>query len=162
MANLLQHPAVVVCCFAVLAAAACFPATAASALAWPHPIPARIQDGANPDLFVMTLGEVKTPIADGVFDLVKDAVTLLDGTVRSNYFREVSGIKFYQPLDKFRFALPPSGWCAWYYYYSRVTADEVLRSTDWIAASVAVSWQIPLVPQGDCPGGIDYIVMAMV
>ena len=47
--------------------------------AWPHAIPCRIQDGSNPDLFVMTLGDVQTPIADGVFDPVKDAVTLKDG-----------------------------------------------------------------------------------
>src|ERR1043165_1871751 len=84
---------------------------------WPHPIPCRIHDGINPDLFVMTLGDVETPIADGVFDPVADRVELKDGTVRTNYYRDVLGVKFYQPLDKSRFALPPSGWCTWYYYY---------------------------------------------
>src|SRR5204863_9383302 len=87
--------------------------------AWPHVVPCRIEDGPNPDLFVMTLGSVETPIAQGVFDPIKDRVILQNGTVKSNYYRDDLGVKFYQPLDKSRFALPPSGWCSWYYYYSR-------------------------------------------
>ena len=31
-----------------------------------HPIPARIHDSANKDLWVMTLGDVETPLADGI------------------------------------------------------------------------------------------------
>ena len=71
-----------------------------SSQAWPRPIPCRIQDGANQDLFVMTLGNVATPIADGVFDPVKDEVTLNDGSVKKNYYRDVLGMKQYQPLDR--------------------------------------------------------------
>src|SRR5215469_6381175 len=44
--------------------------------AWPAPIPCRVRDGANRDLLVMTLGDVETPLADGVFDPLKDEVTL--------------------------------------------------------------------------------------
>jgi hypothetical protein len=102
--------------------------------AWPHPIPCRIQDGSNPDLFVMTLGDVETPIAQGVFDPIKDEVTLKDGTVTSHYYRDVRGIKFYEPLDKSRFPLPPSGMCTWYYYYTRVNEDEVRWNAEWMAA----------------------------
>jgi hypothetical protein len=104
--------------------------------AWPHPIPCRIQDGANPDLLVMTLGDVETPLADGVFDPAEDLVRLRDGTVKTNYYRDVLGVKFYEPLDKSRYPLPPSGWCSWYYYYNRITADEVKQNTDWIAANL--------------------------
>jgi hypothetical protein len=104
--------------------------------AWPYPIPCRVQDGTNPDLLVMTLGDVKTPIVQGVFDPVKDTVTLNDGTVRTNYYRDTLGVKFYQPLDKSRYKLPPSGWCSWYYYYNRITADEVKRNAEWIAANL--------------------------
>lgn len=107
-----------------------------SARAWPYPIPCRIHDGANPDLFVMTLGDIDTPLADGVFDPVKDSVALKDGTVRTNYYRDVLGVKFYAPLDKSRYSLPPSGWCSWYYYYSRITADEVKRNAEWMAANL--------------------------
>jgi alpha-galactosidase len=102
--------------------------------AWPQVIPCRVQDGTNRDLFVMTLGDVKTPIAGGTFDPVKDEVTLKDNTVISNYYRDVRGIKFYQSLDKSRFPVPPSGWCTWYYYYNRVTEAEVKRNAVWIAA----------------------------
>ncbi len=108
--------------------------SAAAGRAWPQVIPCRIQDGTNRDLFVMTLGDVKTPIAGGVFDPVKDEVTLKDNTVISNYYRDVRGIKFYQPLDKSRFPLPPSGWCTWYYYYNRITEPEVKLNAAWIAA----------------------------
>lgn len=107
-----------------------------TARSWPHPIPCRISDGANPDLLVMTLGNVDTPIADGVFDPVKDCVTLKDGSRKTNYYRDVLGVKFYQPLDKSHFALPPSGWCTWYYYYSRINAEEVRRNAEWIAANL--------------------------
>ncbi len=103
---------------------------------WPHPIPCRTHDGTNSDLLVMTLGQVDTPLADGTFDPVKDAVTLKDGNILTNYYRDVLGVKFYQPLDKSRYPLPPSGWCSWYYYYNRITADEVKRNTDWIAANL--------------------------
>ena len=102
--------------------------------AWPKVIACRIQDDTNLDLFVMTLGDVKTPIAGGVFDPVKDEVTLRDNTVISNYYRDVRGIKFYQPLDKSHFPAPPSGWCTWYYYYNRVTEAEVKSNAVWIAA----------------------------
>lgn len=109
---------------------------AAEPAQWPHPIPCRIQDGANPDLFVMTLGNVQTPVATGVFDPAKDQVTLNDGTIKTNYYRDVLGVTYYRPLDKSIFPLPPSGWCTWYYYYSHITATEVKRNAEWIAANL--------------------------
>src|SRR5437016_5493887 len=99
--------------------------------AWPHPVPARVRDSGNQDLWVMTLGDVKTPLAQGTFDPVKDEVTLKDGTVMKNYYRDTLGIKYYAPLDKTRFPLPPSGWCTWYYYYAQVTEDEVKLNAKW-------------------------------
>lgn len=103
---------------------------------WPHLIPCRIQDGSNPDLFVMTLGPVETPLAQGSFDPVKDLVALKNGDVVSNYYRDALGVKFYQPLDKSRFPLPPSGWCSWYYYYNRINETEVKRNAEWVAANL--------------------------
>lgn len=103
---------------------------------WSRAIPCRIQDGANPDLFVMTLGEVQTPLADGVFRPQTDEVDLRNGTVISNYYQNVLGVKFYQPLDKSHFPDPPSGWCSWYYYYNRVNEQEVKRNTAWLAENL--------------------------
>lgn len=84
----------------------------------------------------MTLGPVQTPIAQGTFDPVKDEVTLKDGTVKTNYYRDVLGVKFYQPLDKSHFPLPPSGWCSWYYYYNRINQTEVKLNAAWLAANL--------------------------
>ena len=106
---------------------------AASGQAWPQIIPCRIHDGTNRDLFIMTLGDVRTPIADGIFDPMKDEVKLKNDTIISNYYRDVLGVKFYQPLDKSRFPAPPSGWCTWYYYYNRINETEVKRNAGWIA-----------------------------
>ena len=103
---------------------------------WPYPIPARIGDGTNKDLFVMTLGEVQTPIADGTFDPVKDEIRLKDGRVLSNYYRDSLGVKYYKPIDKTIFPLPPSGLCTWYYYYQDINENEVKWNTDWIAKNL--------------------------
>src|SRR5918911_1841593 len=101
--------------------------------AWPRPIPARIRDGDNKELLVMTLGDVKTVLADGTFDPAKDEVRLKDGTVRQNYYRQILGVKYFKPLDKLRFPLPPAGWCSWYFYYQEINEDEVKRNARWIA-----------------------------
>ena len=85
---------------------------------------------------MLTLGNVETPLADGVFHPLEDTVKLDDGTEKKNYYRDVLGIKHYRPLDKSRYPLPPSGWCTWYYYYTRITATEVKRNADWIAANL--------------------------
>jgi hypothetical protein len=136
MINIIHRPFFVALFFALSAAEISPAQETKGASSWPHPIPCRIHDGANPDLFVMTLGDIDTPLADGVFDPVKDSVTVKDGTVRTNYYRDVLGVKFYAPLDKSRYSRPPSGWCSWYYYYNRITADEVKRNAEWIAANL--------------------------
>ena len=71
----------------------------------------------------MTLGDVSTPIADGIFDPAKDELRLKDGTTLKNYFRDTLKIKYFQPIDKTRFPLPPSGWCSWYFFYQEHQPD---------------------------------------
>jgi len=100
---------------------------------WPYPIPCRITDGNNPDLFIMTLGDVDAPIAQGTYDPAADRVILKDGTIKERYYRDTLGMTYYQPIDKTHFPLPPSGWCTWYYYYYDITADEVKRNAKWIS-----------------------------
>lgn len=99
-------------------------------------IPARIKDGGNQNLLVMTLGKVETPLADGVFDSAKDEIRLKDGTVKSNYYKDVLGIKYFAPIDKSKFPLPPSGWCSWYFYYQEINEDEIKRNAKWIAENL--------------------------
>ena len=104
--------------------------------AWPHPIPVRIRDSGNKDLLVMTLGAVNPVIADGTFDPATDAVLLKDGSRLENYYRDILKIKYYKPIDKSRFPMPPAGWCSWYFYYQEIGEDEVKRNTDWIAQNL--------------------------
>ncbi|HEY2973241.1 MAG TPA: NPCBM/NEW2 domain-containing protein [Pyrinomonadaceae bacterium] len=104
--------------------------------AWPRPIPVRIRDSGNKDLLVMTLGAVNPVIADGTFDPATDEVRLKGGSSLKNYYRDTLKIKYYKPIDKSRFPLPPAGWCSWYFYYQEIGEDEVKRNADWIAQNL--------------------------
>jgi len=103
---------------------------------WPTSVPCRIQDGDNLDLFLMTLGDVETSLAQGIYDPFTDEVSLNNGTVIHAYFQETLGIEYYQPLDKSVFPLPPSGLCTWYYYYQDINEDEVKGNARWIAENL--------------------------
>jgi len=107
-----------------------------TAQSWPHPIPARIRDSNNKELMVMTLGAVNPSIADGTFDPVKDEMRLHDGSVIKNYFRDTLKIKYFHPLDKSRFPLPPSGWCSWYFFYQEIDENEIKQTAKWIAVNL--------------------------
>ena len=85
---------------------------------------------------VMTLGDVSPSIADGVFDPAKDELRLKDGTVLKNYYRDTLKIKYFQPIDKSRFPLPPSGWCSWYFFYQEINEDEIKLIAKWIAENL--------------------------
>jgi hypothetical protein len=104
--------------------------------AWPTTIPCRIQDGGNLDLFLMTLGDVETPLSQGSYDPRTDEVKLNDGTIMQRYYQDTLGIKYYTPIDKSVFPLPPSGLCTWYYYYQDINEDEVKRNARWIAENL--------------------------
>jgi hypothetical protein len=100
---------------------------------WPYPVPARIKDGANRDLFIMTLGDVTTPLADGMYNPATDEVKLNNGRVIKNYYRDTLRIEFFKPIDKTIFPLPPSGFCTWYYYYQDISETEVKLNAKWVA-----------------------------
>jgi hypothetical protein len=78
---------------------------------WPRAIPVRLEPrgggGARDDIMITTLGEVRTPLADGSFDPVADRVTTSDGRVLDHYYRDSLGITYYEPLDKSIFPVPP-------------------------------------------------------
>jgi hypothetical protein len=85
---------------------------------------------------VMTLGHVSPSIADGMFDPVKDEIRLKDGTILKNYFRDTLKIKYFAPIDKTRFPLPPSGWCSWYFFYQEINENEIKITARWIAENL--------------------------
>ena len=126
---------------------------------WPHPIPCRIGDVATGELFVMTLGDVQTPLAQGVFDPTSDEVRLSDRRVLHHYYRDSLKVRFFGPIDKSIFPVPPSGWCSWYYYYQEIDENEVRRNAEWIASNLkdygAVFVQIDDGWQGRGHGGAD-------
>ena len=95
--------------------------------------PCRIRDGANRELLFMTLGEVQTPVAQGVFLPDQDQVRLTDGTVLDHYYRDNLHIAYYRPIDKSSFPVPPSGWCSWYFYFYEISAAEVRQNAQWLA-----------------------------
>lgn len=101
--------------------------------AWPYTIPARTRDSGNKDLFVMVLGPVETPLADAAFDPSKDEIRMKNGSILRNYYKDTLGIKYFRPIDKSVFPLPPAGWCSWYFYYQEVNEDEIKRNARWIA-----------------------------
>ena len=84
----------------------------------------------------MTLGKVNVSVADGTFDPVRDEVRLKDGRVLQHYYRDTLKIKYFQPIDKTRFQLPPAGWCSWYFYYQEINQEEVKRNAAWIAENL--------------------------
>ncbi len=104
---------------------------------WPRPIPIRLKPEGRDELFVTTLGEVVTTLADGTFDPEQDRVATLGGKVIEHYYRDELGISFFRPLDKSVFPLPPSGWCSWYYYFQEINSEEVLANARWIAERLA-------------------------
>jgi len=102
----------------------------------PDRLPARITDGPNQELMVMTLGQVNTPLAEGTFYPYEDKIVLNNGQEITGYFKNKLGIKYYQPLDKTIFPLPPSGWCTWYYYYGEINQEEVEKNAVWLAKNL--------------------------
>ena len=80
------------CCLAILIGLIAAQSLAQNKTAWPYPFPCRVQDGSNPDLFVMTLGDVETTLTQGNFDPVGDRVTLNDGAVKERYYQEILGL----------------------------------------------------------------------
>jgi len=106
------------------------------ALSQQSTIPGRIHNGGNPDLMVMTLGNVSTPLAQGQFDPTSDRFRMADGRTIDHYYRDSLRIAFYAPIDKTIFPLPPSGWCSWYYYYQDIDEHEVKLNAAWIAENL--------------------------
>ncbi len=103
---------------------------------WPAPFACRLEEGSNRDLFLMSLGKVKTPLAPATYDPVNDKVVLPDGSEIEHYFQDKLKIKYFKPIDKSIFALPPSGWCSWYYYYREINESEIEKNARWLAANL--------------------------
>jgi hypothetical protein len=123
-------------CFILLVSLAFLSLAPLSAQADDRSIPCRIHDGVNSNLFILTLGDVETPAAQGVFYPDTDQVKLNNGAVIDHYYRDKLGIKYYKPIDKSIFPLPPSGWCSWYYYFYEISEGEIKKNAKWMAENL--------------------------
>ena len=54
-------------------------------------------------------------------------------TLLRDYMKAHRNLPWYQPMDRRAFPTPPAGWCSWYYYLTRITEEETIRNTDWLA-----------------------------
>ena len=84
----------------------------------------------------MTLGDVRTNCQTPPSIRRKTSFVWRTAHSSSTTYRDELGIKYFTPLDKTRFPLPPTGWCTWYYYYPKITAEEVKRNAQWIAENL--------------------------
>jgi len=109
------------------------PAQVGPVMPWPRPVPARVAPDSPDGVFVMTLGDVKTPLANATYDPEADRLVRADGAAIERYYADTLGVPFFSPIDKSVFPVPPSGWCSWYYYYQEITPEEVLANARWIA-----------------------------
>jgi len=99
---------------------------------WPRPFPCRTKPPLAPALYQLTLGPVKTPLATGTFDPVKDEVRLRNGRRIRQYMKRRIGYRYYAPIDKSQFPTAPAGWCSWYIYWMSITAEEMIRNAEWL------------------------------
>ncbi len=93
----------------------------------------RINDDNSKDVIIMMLGQVTSPLTQGVFFPDRDEVQLADKTVIRNYYKDVLNIKYYSPIDKAIFKTAPAGWCTWYYYYQEINENEIKLNAKWLA-----------------------------
>lgn len=100
----------------------------------PEQIPCIVE--SNDRLLFLTLGEPEVTVKQGVYHPYLDRVVLSDGRVLDDYYRDVLGLRWFEPLDKSHHPLPPSGWCSGYYYFDKVTAEEVLANARWLAENL--------------------------
>jgi hypothetical protein len=49
-----------------------------------------------------------------------------------DYYLNVLGLKYYQPIPE-RFETAPTGWCSWYCYYMGTTEEDMVTETDALA-----------------------------
>jgi len=94
-------------------------------------LPCRLNDTDTPELMVMTLGEIETPLKQADYDLATDTIRVSGATVRDYYKRNL-GVKYFKPIDP-SFLKCASGWCSWMYYGRDVTPEEVLVNARWFA-----------------------------
>lgn len=58
-------------------------------------------------------------------------------TVHRDYYTEVLGLPVYKPIDDTYFKVPPVIWNSWTNYYYKITEEDVIKNTNWVADNLA-------------------------
>ncbi len=96
----------------------------------------RYNDKNSPDVLISAFGEINTPLAQGVYELNSDQLTLFSGEAKADYYRKSLGFAYFTPIDKTVFPTPPTGWLTWMYYGRDMTPGEVLLNAKWISENL--------------------------
>jgi len=93
---------------------------------WPYPIPCRINSDVSQNVMFITLGNVITPLAQGMFYPQKDQIILNNGQIFNDYYKNSLNLQYYNPINKAFYPLPPCGWISWPAYKYYINADTVV------------------------------------
>ncbi|MCD6352381.1 MAG: alpha-galactosidase, partial [Armatimonadetes bacterium] len=66
----------------------------------------------------------------------RQTATLLALRVHRDFYRKERGIRYFAPIDKSVFKHPQAGWCSWYYYYRRVTEEDMVKNAQWLGRNL--------------------------
>jgi hypothetical protein len=127
-----------------------------------EPLQARLED-ANDDVQQMVSGRGTSTVNNAVYDRFRDeALRVLAAGTRftstNRGFEVTAGgplketpicrfevvdrlysrrLPFYKPLDKKAWPHAPVGWCSWYYYFARVSEQDILKNAEAVARDYA-------------------------
>jgi hypothetical protein len=128
-----------------------------------EPLHARLNDEQKDDVQQMVSGLATSTLNNAVYDRFRDqALRVLARETRftstKKGFEVTAGgpwsggsicrfevidrvyssrLPFYKPLDKKAWPHAPVGWCSWYYYFARVTEQDILKNAEAIARDYA-------------------------
>jgi hypothetical protein len=126
--------------------------------AGPEPLQARL-DEVEDDVQQMVSGRAASSLNNSLYDRFRDqALKVLARETRFSATREgfsvatagplgkapicsfqvidqvyAKRLPFYSPLDKKKWPHAPAGWCSWYYYFSHVKEEDIVRNAQAIA-----------------------------
>ena len=130
--------------------------------AGPEPLQARLDDTED-DVQQMVSGLATSTLNNAVYDRFRDQALLALAyqtrfTSANRGFDVTAGgplkgspvcrfeivdrvysrrLPFYKPLDKKKWPHAPVGWCSWYYYFARVSEQDILKNAEAVARDYA-------------------------
>lgn len=117
------------------------------------PIACRLSSPRDEKVYQVATGRGISPKADSLYDASLDLALEMNGCklfnvekgykirvenqemvrfwLRKNVIKRL-GIEYYSPLNRESFQAAPTGWCSWYSYYQKITANEWKKNVLWL------------------------------